>query len=146
MSETQTQVKLCERCQGGNHSRHSDRLSGQCWPNCKCDWRPDHVAQEAELVDEAARLFLSPELAVAVRKAISDALYGARNDGQSMEVAFDRALGLLKPILVNVDGNAHLRGYRQALVEAADELPPKAAEWMLERAERAAELAGRTGL
>lgn len=69
--------------------------------------------EEAKAASPAARDF-SPELLGMVRKAISDAYYDARNDGQTMEVAADRAVDALKPILASVDENAHRRGSIEA--------------------------------
>lgn len=53
---------------------------------------------------------VSPETRQLVRAAISDAFYGARNDGRTMEDALDEAVVRLEPILLSVDENAHRRG------------------------------------
>jgi hypothetical protein len=53
---------------------------------------------------------LSDETRALVRKAVSDAYYDARNAGETMEAAADRAVTNLEPILASIDENAHLRG------------------------------------
>jgi hypothetical protein len=80
-------------------------------PASNSDARKRH--EEAKAANTGGR-DLSPELLGTVRKAISDAYYDARNNGQTMEAAADAAVAALKPILASVDENAHRRGAHEA--------------------------------
>lgn len=62
----------------------------------------------------AATHVLSDEARASLRKAISDAYYEARNQGQTMEAAADNAVAAIEPIVISIDQNAHARGKTDA--------------------------------
>lgn len=62
----------------------------------------------------AATSVLSGEARAALRKAISDAYYDARAQGQTMEIAADNAVAAIEPIVISIDQNAHARGRTDA--------------------------------